>query len=268
MEICTPVPISEAVTKLTAALRGTGIQVKAPGYTHAVTTAWKIVPDSSISPAGWELVSPVLKGLKGLRNLRKVCKALHQSGISHSASNTSCGLHVHVGARDVEGNGRALAKLIRFHGDCESKCLKRCVPRSRRQNRYCNDMWSEVMAKARSGRITRKQAIQLSRHRGGGQRYVSLNLFGRTAKYHTIEFRRGAASVEFPKIAAWVITHICMVDAASSLKSKRTLPGFLKAMKMGRGHRLKTWAGKYMMARLRHFQNPSGRFQGPRVPAF
>ena len=70
-----------------------GIDCQYDGYTHAVTSHWKLVVDSSIHGAGGvELVSPILNGMAGMKELREVCIALH---FIDAKVNNSCGLHVH-----------------------------------------------------------------------------------------------------------------------------------------------------------------------------
>jgi hypothetical protein len=65
-------------------------------YTHEVTVFWKIVPDVSVSgPNAGELVSPILRGKRGLVDLVKGCRACADAGM---LMDTSGGLHVHFGA--------------------------------------------------------------------------------------------------------------------------------------------------------------------------
>ena len=71
---------------------------------------WTIKDDCSIRPAGrtpdgrilesMELTSPILKGKAGLKEVRTVCRLLVELGYK---ANRSCGLHVHVGISDLDG---------------------------------------------------------------------------------------------------------------------------------------------------------------------
>lgn len=72
-------------------------------YTNGATSdllpaGWTVKYDSSIRAGrgrqGAEIVSPVLKGADGLRQIKAVCQTLNQLG---ARVNRSCGLHVHVG---------------------------------------------------------------------------------------------------------------------------------------------------------------------------
>lgn len=68
-------------------------------------TGWHLKTDSTVKPnaqqqsqnfgnTGRELVSPILKGNDGLRQLKLACEALEAAG---ARVNKSCGLHVHHG---------------------------------------------------------------------------------------------------------------------------------------------------------------------------
>lgn len=254
MEIATNVSKADALAKLRSNV--SGVEFTNDGYSHAVTKAWKIVPDSSISPAGFELVSPVLKGLKGLRELRRVCQGLKASGIEHDGQNRTCGMHVHIGAKDIQDNAKAFAKLLLFYENLERRGLKKTLPASRRNNQYCKDMWPEVLRKAKTGSCTRKEAIALAQHRGQGARYVSLNCFGRTEKYGTVEFRRGMGTTEFDKILSWLMLHLIMVENCANLKKKEKFGQNLAAIGLGgtgAHKKLKEWSGKYLIGRKRKF---------------
>lgn len=65
---------------------------------------WRLKFDSSIEPPNWnycdaEIVSPILKGKRGLSKIKKVCKILKRC---HAHVNQSCGLHVHHGIRSIK----------------------------------------------------------------------------------------------------------------------------------------------------------------------
>ena len=63
--------------RLARELREAGIEVMVEGYNHSTCPYWKLVTDSSISGNDtFELVSPILVGEAGLRELEKVCWVL------------------------------------------------------------------------------------------------------------------------------------------------------------------------------------------------
>lgn len=66
------------------------------GYNHTTRPHWKLVTDSSLNGNDtFELVSPILVGEAGLRELEKVCWVLDLCDVK---VNESCGLHVHIDA--------------------------------------------------------------------------------------------------------------------------------------------------------------------------
>ena len=82
--------------RLARELREAGIEVMVEGYNHSTCPYWKLVTDSSISGNDtFELVSPILVGEAGLRELEKVCWMLDLCDVK---VNGSCGLHVHIDA--------------------------------------------------------------------------------------------------------------------------------------------------------------------------
>ena len=102
VEFISTLPAQEIATKLNKKFRT--ITIENQTYNHTTQTCWKIVPDSSIHTSerfhfGMELVSPVLKGRKGLNDLKKVLNLL--DSIEGTYVNKSCGIHVHVGVEDM-----------------------------------------------------------------------------------------------------------------------------------------------------------------------
>lgn len=59
--------------QLRNAIRRRGVACEIEGYNHATRTNWKIVSDASVI-GGYELVSPVLKGERGLAEVNKPSK--------------------------------------------------------------------------------------------------------------------------------------------------------------------------------------------------
>jgi hypothetical protein len=72
-------------------------------YQH---NSWKICEDGSLSSGGMELVSPILKGKPGLKELEKVCTLLKNC---RARIDTSCGLHIH---HQVETQGVDSLKIL------------------------------------------------------------------------------------------------------------------------------------------------------------
>jgi hypothetical protein len=98
---------------------------------------WRFVDDCSLNGCRTaEVISPILRGAKGLAQVRKVCNALQAAG---AKVNTSCGLHVHVGAKDL--TALEVVQLVQRYAEHE-QYIDRLFPTSRRGNRaeYCGSM--------------------------------------------------------------------------------------------------------------------------------
>ena len=89
--------------KLAQELTAVGIKVRVEGYNHTDSTEhWKLVTDSSLTGnQSFELVSPILHGEEGLKDLEKVCWVLELCNVK---VDNSCGLHIHMDAADFTIN--------------------------------------------------------------------------------------------------------------------------------------------------------------------
>ncbi len=153
---------------------------------------WQAMRDGSIngSPASWdtrgthEIVSPVLKGRKGMDDLVKVAKALSSAG---AEVDTSCGVHLtfgldnsrwqRMGPRKVEAKLARLVETYNWFGPVINSML----PRSRRNNYFCrhNDLESSMRSKY--------SAVNLSKFASSG----------------VVEFRQHAGSLNGKKLREW-----------------------------------------------------------------
>lgn len=126
-------------------MRRLGIQVEGEAYNHNTRNHWKIVSDSSIHGAnGNEIVSPVLSGVEGMEQVKKVCLALNRAG---AKVNTSCGFHAHFGANDLSILN--FKNLFLSYIELEAK-MDEIMPESRRRNNntYCKSLTSIANSKA------------------------------------------------------------------------------------------------------------------------
>lgn len=125
-------------------LRMAGVNVEDPYAWRDTedTSKWRFHDDGSIedrrSSGGrtCEVVSPILTGVDGLRQVRKVCAALKAAG---AYVNDSCGLHVHVGARDL--TPKEVFMICKRYAEHEA-FLDSVMHPSRRanENEFCGSM--------------------------------------------------------------------------------------------------------------------------------
>jgi len=195
----------------TQALRAAGINARDEGYTHTVTSHWKVVSDTSLVDAGGhndttcEVVSPIMRGHDGLAEVTRVMDALRAAG---ATVNRSCGMHVHIGANDLDA--AAVYRVVANYTK-NQQAIDTVHPQSRRSTTagtlygaYRSYEISSIESNVQSG--TDKAYLY-------SDRYKTVNLVS-LRKYGTIEFRQHAGSLNGEKAAAWVQFVMAMVDAA------------------------------------------------------
>lgn len=159
------------------------------GYTHDNTHEWKVVSDGSLG-GGSEVVSRVLLGTDGLRELRTVLLSLKQAGARVRAN---CGQHVHIGVEALPAEVKA--NIIFLHSVFQDVFLK-AVKQRRHNGTYC-----------RQRSIHR--AWELARHWAEGNiqtgegRYYHLNLQSFT-RYGTFEVRSFQGSLNPKSSVGWI----------------------------------------------------------------
>jgi hypothetical protein len=167
------------------------------------STNWRIVLDSSvIHPNGaGECVSPILRGVEGLAQVAKVLNALRRAG---ATVNSTCGIHVHFGARDLTA---AECAAIFFAYGANEVHFDSVVQRSRRNsaNQFCrsgfagnepNSFFESAASNVRGNRISSEF------WRNG--RYNKVNLRALT-DHGTIEFRQHGGSLDASKVCNWIV---------------------------------------------------------------
>jgi hypothetical protein len=199
---------------LTAAITAAGVAAHHESYNHTTRPHWKLVPDGTVSFG--ELVSPILQGEDGLRQLAVVSSVLsqHRARVSRS-----CGLHVHLGARDL--SPRQIAAVVINYARAESLIDTLLAPSRRRgQNSYCTSIRSSyAVAEITDLYTTPGTTITLEYlSRAFHSRYTNVNLDSLT-RHGTIEFRQHHGTVEAEKITAWVrlLDHLASYSAQGNL---------------------------------------------------
>lgn len=179
---------------LVNALTNAGISVTAESYNHTTRNYWKVVTDASLNGTDtFELVSPVLEGQPGLEELQTVCRVLKQL---NAYINRSCGLHIHF---DAEQFGLTQTKNLLINYARYEAIIDSFMPNSRRatNNTYCKSLRGQ---EAKIDAATSIQQIANS----AGTRYFKVNMQA-YLRHKTIEFRQHSGTIEFEKIATWVL---------------------------------------------------------------
>lgn len=179
--------------RLARELQDAGITVAVEGYNHTTRENWKLVTDGSLQGNDtFELVSPILVGEAGLKELEKVCWVLD---LCDARINDSCGLHVHL---DAEGfNMNTWKNLALTYKHLES-LIDAFMPGARRNNSYCKSL-NHVSDE----RIKSAGTIDALRDVFSRDRYHKVN-FEAYSRHKTVEFRQHSGTTNFTKIENWV----------------------------------------------------------------
>ncbi len=203
-----------------ALLHAGGIKARSSNYSHKASLSWKVTTDGSLSRGGIELVSPILEGEEGLAEVAKVCAILTSNGYRVDGS---CGLHVHIDARDFDTKG--LFRVVRQFL-AEETNFDRMVDPQRQYNTYCHSNLSYIptysdglerlkLAHTKIG----YSASHVARVFGNG-RYLKLNIQA-LWRHHTIEFRQHEGSIDAAKVTSWIRLVGLFTDAAILCKNER-----------------------------------------------
>ena len=163
------------------------------GYNHTTRPHWKLVTDGSLSGINtFELVSPILVGEAGLRELEKVCWVLDLCDVK---VNDSCGLHVHI---DAAGFNMETWRNLALSYKHLEPVIDGFMPASRRNNRYCRGLGHVSDERIRSARTVDELKGRI------GDRYHKVNLEA-YSRHKTVEFRQHSGTTNFTKMRNWVL---------------------------------------------------------------
>jgi hypothetical protein len=171
---------------------------------------WKAERDCSIQAGpGYmaaEIVSPVLRGADGLRQLKAVCDWLN--GV-HAKVNRSTGFHVHVGFSRTDK--RALRRLVSLVANFEKALFASTGTHSREEGRFCCPVQEDFLYQ-QAFRHASVPACQLPRYH-----VLNLtNLLGHGKP--TVEFRVFAGTTNATKALGYVRLCLGIVEKALAMK--------------------------------------------------
>lgn len=167
----------------------TGVAYEYEGYNHVDRrTHYKFVTDSSVTgDSPIECVSPILTGNAGMASLKKCVSALNEAG---ATVNSSCGLHVHIGAQDL--SEAEYANVFNNYYYLQDIINTFMAP-SRRNSRWARPLSPDV---------TRSRSMYEVRCALDHDRYKAVNPMSYD-RHKTIEFRQHGGSVNYKKISMW-----------------------------------------------------------------
>lgn len=177
-----------------AAIRN-GLQVMTQVYyNHNDIPQFKLTTDSSIAgqdPA--ECVTPALNGnASGFESLKNCCKSLREIG---AHANSSCGLHVHIGAASLTDEEYCNVFVNYMH--LETAIESFLAP----SRRGANARWCASLRNHEDGVLSARTRIDMRRALGSRYHRVNADAY---AAHKTIEFRQHQGTTNFTKIEHWV----------------------------------------------------------------
>lgn len=197
--------------EVASALNARGINAYVEGYNHETRGYWKLVTDSSVTNTGCdtsngnEIVSPILYGEDGLKQLAIVLEVMNSLGCK---VDKTCGVHVHHDISDL--NIEQIKNVYRLYSKYEN-VINLMMPESRRNKRWAKKIGQFEMARVEQATDTRELGNAV------WDRYYTVN-FQSYVKYGTIEFRQHGGSLDFEKISNWVIITHTLVERAQTVK--------------------------------------------------
>lgn len=200
---------------------------------NSLNTAGVVKPPGTQSLVACEFVSPPLRGAEGLAQVALVLNTIKAMG---GAVNKSCGLHVHVGVRDLTLAERRniVSQFIRYE-----RFFDLMLPASRRSNGFARSMRAQAGAtgstntKAAEHAILRLLDIRDERdlnaihpiaEHGSTSHYLRL---GNAVRHGTYEFRQHSGTLSPEKTEAWVRLMLAFFEAA---KDKPALPFYSRQL--------------------------------------
>lgn len=170
-----------------------GLYVRSEGYNHEDKHYFKIVRDGSLTGENTqEVVSPILKGDKGLNSLQILCSALSEV---NAKVNVSCGLHIHIGAANMKD--AHYIRIVRNYQKIE-KVIDTFMPESRRGN---NSRWRRSLQDKDFAFCTTKRDVRCAM---SFDRYFKVNAEAYD-RHRTIEFRQHSGTTDYVKISNWIL---------------------------------------------------------------
>lgn len=189
----------------------------------------KFKTDGSVKPTVADAAeATLLAGPNGFRRLDALCREIRKRG---GFVNKTCGLHVHLDARD---NERRVAGIRASKLYDAIEILKDLVPDSRLKECFCSekDLHKGV-----------NHYCKVVKPEFNGDRYTAINLDA-YKKYRTIEVRMAAGSLNAKKIWHWAKFLLCISNAKNRYTTweellKSEFPMYLRIWAVNRANEIR-----------------------------
>lgn len=190
-------------------LQERGIDAQAANYSGQNFSVWQIKTDCSIRGRnGFEIVSPVLRGEAGLREVEIVLEVANALG---GKVNSSCGFHIHWGVGDwgIKQFRNFCKRWSKFEGGLDT-----VQPQSRRgdSNRFCQNFRTAFE------NIDNCRTIDALIYNVQQTRYKKIN-FQKFWNTGTVEVRHHSGTLDWEKTLHWIKLTASMVADADNGKA-------------------------------------------------
>jgi len=193
--------------------RDFGVELETQSGTHpTLTTHEGFIAKSDCSISGLEFVSPVLRGRRGLRRLRRFMR----DGRGVMQINRHCGFHAHFDMRSVDLNDQQRFAVAAAYMATETQWFAK-VTRSRQDNNYCHHWDERYLMEYLEGAMYRDNFYDRARLQ---DRYHWLNVRA-FVDHGSFENRLHQGTWNFTKVKNWIVLNLRFIRAASKLRCTR-----------------------------------------------
>lgn len=185
---------------------------------------WKAVSDSSISPWGCEVVSPILR-YEDISSLQEIVRALRRAG---GKANTSTGIHVHVDGSRF--GAKATARLAKYVHKQEALLVRALDIHETRRSDFCSDLSTDMIERMLKGSLASLDDVAASWYgdcptwsrdsRYHHSRYHGLNLHSLFNR-GTVEFRWFNSSTHAGVVKTYIQLALALCAKALLSRSAR-----------------------------------------------
>lgn len=180
-----------------------------------------------------EFVTPICR-YEDIPRIQECIRTLRQNG---AITNDSCGVHIHVDARDFTPDKlKNLSNIMFSKEDLLFKTLK-VLPA--RRNRYCHDMYPNFIEQInQNSSLTMEQIMNIYHNNSNpmGDRYQALN-FRALNDHGTVEFRLFNGTLHAGEIKAYI--HLCLAICNQALTQTRA--SRIKTVSENECYTFRTW---------------------------
>jgi len=177
--------------------------------------------DGSLDDTGVEIQTPPSSGVEFEKIVRAVTKTINDRDC---VATKSCGLHIHIDARDFRYRPAVLSKILRTYYALEPMLLS-ILPDSRYDNHFCqlmrklynyNDLSVRGINQLEEVWYKEPEKCLRDQRKSGkydDSRYAGLNLHSLFYR-GSIEIRYHSGTIDYEKIKHWANINLCIIEYA------------------------------------------------------